>query len=119
MGEGSLSNKVTGSVREWGIDTSATRAKAGSVLFAIANFGTVEHEFLVVRSTYPAGQIPLGAGGRFDEGAPGIEVVDEISEWPADEARTLRVNLTAGTYELLCNLPGHYANGMHRSFVVE
>lgn len=118
-GPGVSANKVTGSVSEWRIDTSASRARPGSVLFAIANFGTIEHEFLVVRTAYGPGGIPVGDGGRFDERDPGIEVVDEIGEWPAGEARTLRVDLTPGTYELLCNLPGHYSNGMHHVFVVE
>ena len=28
------------------------------------------------------------------------------------------VNLAPGTYELVCNLPNHYADGMHQELVV-
>jgi uncharacterized cupredoxin-like copper-binding protein len=28
------------------------------------------------------------------------------------------VNLDAGSYVFICNLPGHYAQGMHASFSV-
>ena len=113
------SNSITGSVSEWKVELSAARASAGDVRFAIANFGTMRHEFLVVRTTYGPGEIPIGSGNRFDEEGSGVSVVDEISEWPVNEAHVLTVNLPAGTYELLCNLPGHYANGMHRTLVVE
>jgi len=83
-----LSNKVTGSVREWDVEVSASRAKAGEVTFAIANFGSIQHEFLVTKT-------------------------------PVNEAKVLTLELEAGTYELLCNIEGHYANGMHHMFVVE
>jgi len=118
-GTSNTSNKITGSVSEWRIDVSATKAMSGEVTFAIANFGTIQHEFLVTRTSYEPGQIPLGTNNRFDEDLEGIDVIDEISEWPVNEARVLTVNLSAGTYELLCNIPGHYANGMHRTLIVE
>ena len=114
-----LSNKVTGSVREWDVEVSASRAKAGEVTFAIANFGTIQHEFLVTKTSFEPGKIPLGVNNRFDEELEGIEVVDEIPEWPVNEAKVLTLELEAGTYELLCNIEGHYANGMHHMFVVE
>lgn len=113
------SNKVVGQVFEWGVEVSANKAKPGDVIFAMANYGTVQHEFLVVKTTFEPGAIPLGVDNRIDEGRDGIEVVDEIKEWPVNEAKVLAVNLTPGTYELLCNIAGHYANGMHHAFTVE
>ena len=113
------SNKVSGSVGEWFVRVDATSAEAGEVTFAIANFGSIAHEFLVAKTTYEPGKIPVGANNRFDEEDPGIEVVDEIKEWPVDEAKVLKVDLEPGTYELLCNIEGHYANGMHTTFIVE
>ncbi len=112
------SNKITGVVREWSVEVSASRAEEGEVVFAVANFGTVAHEFLVAKTTYEPGKIPVGANNRFDEKDPGIEVIDEIKEWPVNEARVLTLGLEPGTYELLCNIEGHYANGMYRSFEV-
>jgi uncharacterized cupredoxin-like copper-binding protein len=114
-----VANKITGSVGEWFVRVDAQRAEAGEVVFAIANFGVMYHEFLVARTDYEPGEIPLGENNRFDEEDKGIEVVDEIAEWPANEAKVLKVELEAGTYELLCNIAGHYANGMHTTFIVE
>ena len=114
-----VSNKITGSVHEWKVSVSAGRAQAGDVEFAIANFGTIQHEFLVVKTDIKDGKIPLGADNRFSEEGEGILVVDEISEWSVDEAKVLKVTLDPGNYQLLCNIEGHYANGMHTTFVVD
>lgn len=109
---------MTNSYRLASSEVSAGKAKAGKVVFAIANFGTMAHEFLVTKTTYGPGEIPVGANNRFDEEDPGITVIDEIKEWPVNEANVLTLDLEPGTYELLCNIEGHYANGMHHSFEV-
>jgi len=113
-----VSNKITGSVQEWKVNVSAQTAEAGEVEFAIANFGTIQHEFLVTKTSYEPGQIPVGSEGKFDEEDKGVSVVDEISEWPVNEAKVLSVKLEVGTYELLCNIPGHYTAGMHTTLTV-
>ena len=112
------SNKITGSVREWAVDVNAQKAEAGEVIFAMANFGSIPHEFLVAKTSYEPGMIPLGANNRFDEEDSGITVVDEIPEWSMNDAKVLKVTLEEGMYELLCNIAGHYGAGMHTSFEV-
>ena len=111
-------NKITGSVGEWHVDVSAGKAVAGDVRFAITNYGTIAHEFLVTKTTFPPGKIPLGENNRFDEELEGIEVIDEIPEWEVNNTGMLKVELEPGMYELLCNIEGHYAAGMHTSFEV-
>lgn len=111
-------NKITGSVYEWGIDVSAQKATEGEVIFAIANFGTIAHEFIVVKTDYEVGKIPLGDNNRFDEEGEGVEAIDEIKEFPVNTSEVLTVNLEAGNYQLLCNIAGHYANGMYSAFTV-
>ena len=113
-----VSNKITGSVQEWKVNVSAQTAEAGEVIFAMANYGSIQHEFLVTKTSYDPGKIPIGTNNRFDEEDKGLSVVDEIPEWAVNESKVLKINLEAGTYELLCNLEGHYANGMHTTFMV-
>ena len=113
-----VSNKITGTVEEWKVNVSAQSAEAGEVIFAIANYGSIQHEFLVTKTSYEPGKIPIGSDNRFDEEDKGLSVADEIPEWAVNESKVLKVNLEAGTYELLCNIAGHYANGMHTSFTV-
>jgi uncharacterized cupredoxin-like copper-binding protein len=114
-----VSNKVTGNVHEWGIDLSAQKATEGEVIFAIANFGSIAHEFIVVKTDYEVGKIPLGENNRFDEEGEGVEAIDEIKEFPVNTSEVLTVNLEAGNYQLLCNIAAHYANGMYAAFIVE
>lgn len=113
-----IANKITGSVSEWAVEVSAGKAEAGEVTFAIANFGSIKHEFLVAKTSYEPGKIPVGENNRFDEEDPGITVVDEIKEWSPNEAKVLRLSLEPGQYELLCNIEAHYANGMWHAFEV-
>lgn len=114
-----VSNKITGSVYEWAVDVSATHANEGEVTFAITNFGSIEHEFLVVKTDYEPGKIPLGEDDRFSEEMEGIEVIDEIPEWEVNKTEMLSLDLAAGNYQLLCNISGHYEAGMFTSLVVE
>lgn len=113
-----VSNKITGNVYEWGVELSAGKAKAGEVTFAIANFGTIAHEFIVVKTDFKLSEIPLGDNNRFDEEGEGVEAVDEIAEFEVDTAHVLKVNLEPGSYQLLCNIAGHYKNGMYAALEV-
>lgn len=115
---GDVSNDVTGSVKEWSVDVDASGALSGEVTFSISNTGSIQHEFLVAKTTYDPGKIPIGENNRFDEDDPGIDVIDEIKEWPPGETKVLTVSLAPGQYELLCNIESHYGAGMWTSFTV-
>ena len=119
MSEGSATegNFVNGVVKEWNVSVKPNTATAGEVKFTIKNEGTIGHEFLVVKTDILDGQIQLD-GDHFSEPSPGLEVIDEIGEFPAGSTELLVLSLEAGNYQLVCNLPGHYAAGMHTSFVV-
>lgn len=111
------SNNITGSLKEWTVETDATTAKAGEVVFTVTNNGTVGHEFLVVKTDIAPGAIPLD-GDHFAEPTDGLEVIDEIGEFAEGTTETLTLNLDPGTYQLVCNLPDHYSAGMHMAFTV-
>ena len=110
-------NFISGKVEEWKVSVAPNTATAGEVKFTIENAGTIGHEFLVVKTDILDGKITLD-GDHFSEPSPGLEVIDEIGEFPAGTTELLVLSLDAGNYQLVCNLPGHYAAGMHASFVV-
>ena len=114
---GQSANDITGSLEEWSVSVDTTSAFAGDVSFTIANRGTIGHEFLIVKTDIAPGEIPLD-GDHFPEDADGIEVIDEIGEYPAGTTETLEVTLAPGSYQLVCNLPDHYGNGMFTGFEV-
>jgi uncharacterized cupredoxin-like copper-binding protein len=111
------SNDITGSVLEWEVNVDAEAAEAGTVDFTITNDGTIGHEFLIVKTDIPPGEIPV-EGDHFPEDASGIEVIDEIGEFKKGTTEQLTVTLEPGSYQLVCNLPDHYGNGMFLGFEV-
>jgi uncharacterized cupredoxin-like copper-binding protein len=110
-------NFVSGTLQEWKVSVSPNTATAGEVKFTMSNNGTIGHEFLVVKTDILDGKIPLD-GDHFAEPSPGLEVIDEIGEFKPGTTELLVLTLEPGNYQLVCNLPGHYAAGMHTTFVV-
>ena len=99
-------------VDEFSVFPGTQGAPAGKVRFVVTNIGTVEHEFVVVKTSKPAGN--LLKGKEADE----TGAVGEIDGVPAGQARTLNLVLKRGHYALLCNLPGHYKTGQFADFYV-
>lgn len=116
--ESSGSSSVTGEVKEWEVAVDKDSVPAGEVTFTITNNGTMEHEFLVVKTDLADGEIPVD-GDHFSENLDSISVIDEIGEFAAGTTEALTVSLEPGNYQLLCNIPAHYSAGMHTAFVVE
>lgn len=87
-------------------------APKGKVKFIVTNTGTFKHEFVVLKTAKPAGN--LLKGNEADEAGN----VGEIGGIPAGQAKTLTLTLKKGHYALICNLPGHYAAGQFADFYV-
>jgi uncharacterized cupredoxin-like copper-binding protein len=93
-------------------------APAGEVTFDVTNDADQIHEFVVFKTDLAPDQLPTEEGGDVDEAGEGVELVDEIEDIEGGSTQSLTVNLDAGKYVLICNLPGHYAQGMHAGFSV-
>lgn len=114
------STLIIGSVKEWEVVVNQPTVPAGNTTFLISNKGVIAHEFLVVKTNFEDGKIPIDpTTNRFSEEGEGLEVIDEISEWDAGATESLTLTLKAGKYQLLCNIEAHYANGMHTPFTVQ
>ncbi len=97
---------------EWAVKSSAQQAKAGKVHFIATNSGSTEHEMIVIRTDKPASD--LGTGARISEkGSAG-----EIGEFGAGKVQSTTLTLKPGHYALICNIAGHYAQGMRTDFEV-
>lgn len=83
---------------------SATSISAGKVTFAIHNGGQLMHEMFVERAP-----IKLDGPGKPNEAA----TIGRLEDVKPGAGGRVTVNLRPGTYELFCNLPGHYAAGQH------
>ncbi|MFG2886381.1 sulfocyanin-like copper-binding protein [Streptomyces sp. NPDC048297] len=93
---------------------------AGRVTVRVVNAGTLTHEVIVLPlpAGRAAGERAIGSDGRVSEAGSlgeasrtcgagaGHGIVSGAAAWTT-------VTLRAGRYELLCNVPGHYAAGMY------
>ena len=99
-------------VDEFSVFPGTQGAPKGKVRFVVTNIGTLKHEFVVLKTAKPAGN--LLKGNEADESGN----VGEIGGIPAGQARTLTLKLSPGHYALICNLPGHYKTGQFADFYV-
>lgn len=104
---------------------SPTEVPAGKVSFVVSNLGWRTHELVVLplAAGVPAGKRPVGANGEVREDGSLGEAssscgADSGEGITSGSAEWITINLPAGRYELVCNLPNHYANGMRQAFVV-
>ena len=99
-------------VDEFSVFPATQGAPAGKVRFVVTNVGRGEHEFVVLKTSKPAGN--LLKGNEADESGN----VGEIGSVKAGQAKTLSLTLKPGHYSLICNLPGHYKTGQFADFYV-
>jgi len=127
-GDGGATVDIT--LREFSVGASSASVESGEVTFDATNEGPDDvHELVVVRITGDADitSLPTGENGEVDEAGAGIEVVDEIEEFPVGESASMTVELEAGSYALICNvvqeepdgtIEAHFAEGMRTPFTV-
>jgi hypothetical protein len=99
-------------VDEFSVFPGTQGAPKGKVRFVVTNIGTIEHEFVVIKTNRPAGNLLKGNEAN-ETGAVG-----ELDGVKAGNARVLVLKLGRGHYALICNLPGHYKTGQFADFYV-
>ena len=109
---------IPATLTDFEIDLEETSAPAGPVTFDITNGGATVHEFEVLRTDTGADALPVDSG-VVQTSADGIEIVDEVEEIAPGTGASLSVDLPAGTYAVICNVSGHYEQGMFASFTAE
>jgi uncharacterized cupredoxin-like copper-binding protein len=120
---------VAVTLQEFAVSAQPATVPAGSVTFEVSNTGPDDvHEFVVIQTDLGATELPVDEDGAVLEDGGGMTVVDEIEDIPVDDTQALTVDLTAGSYVLICNilqeepdgtLEAHYAEGMRTGFTVE
>lgn len=104
---------VAVALSEFAMTPSVRAVSAGSVTFSVSNTGSVEHEFVILRTSAAADALPQKGAEASEAG-----LVDEIEGIKSGEAGSLNVDLASGHYVVICNLPDHYAAGMYADLTV-
>jgi uncharacterized cupredoxin-like copper-binding protein len=107
------------------LQAKPTTEPAGTVSLVVSNVGWRTHELVVLPLTAgaDAGQRVAGPGGKVSETGSVGEASSSCGSGAGDGLLSgtegwVTVTLAAGRYELLCNLPNHYADGMHQELTI-
>ncbi|TPM36770.1 hypothetical protein FJ958_00865 [Mesorhizobium sp. B2-3-5] len=102
-----------------GIKATPATVKAGKVSFRVKNSSKdTVHEMIVMNPADPGKPLPyVTVENRVDEDRAGDK--GEVSELDPGASGVLTVDLKAGRYVLVCNIPGHFAAGMWTEFIVK
>lgn len=111
----SLTGEGTGKM---GIAVDQSSVAAGRITFEVKNDATSEtHEMLVARVPTADAELPYDAANeRVVEGK--LKKLGEVSSVKPGGTKLLTLDLTPGTYKLLCNMKGHYMAGMATTITV-
>lgn len=106
---------MTVELGEYYIKVDKAEVPAGKVRFVAKNVGQMEHELIVLRTDLPADRLPYNEAEQKAEEEQAGEVLGEIEpeDLPPGKTAEMTLDLTAGHYVLLCNIPTHYKQGMH------
>ena len=110
---------VGASEQDFQIELDTDSVRSGSTTFTVDNAGPSVHEFVVFQTDLSPDALPVDETGNVDEEGEGVTHLDEIEDIGVGCAATLTLDLEAGNYVLICNLPGHYQAGMHAPLTVK
>lgn len=125
---GGTETTVAVTLQEFSVLPAQESAPAGSITFEVENTGPEDiHEFVVIKTDLAPDALPTAEDGSVDETGEGMEVIGEIEDLATGATETLKVDLDAGSYALICNIVEeeggdtlvHYQLGMRTGFTVE
>ena len=101
---------------EWSVTPSVADVREGKVAFDVRNDGTMAHQLLVIKNDLPPEMLPVANGSI---SLAQVNVVRSLETVAAGSTAELAFDATPGKYVLVCNVPGHYLQGMAAGFLVE
>jgi uncharacterized cupredoxin-like copper-binding protein len=109
-------HQVAATVDDYSVQLDQSQTQSGNVAFRIQNTGKVVHEFVILKSDRAHDALPTKGNEVEEDGTGGV--VDEVEDIEPGATAKLTANLKPGNYVLICNLPQHYALGMHAGLSV-
>lgn len=98
---------------EYSFDPPTVKEKAGKLTVTMKNAGKYVHEFVLLKTNAAANSLKV-TNGSVSEAAS----VGEISETKPGTTASHTFDLKPGSYVYVCNIPGHYGDGMRGTITV-
>ena len=106
--------KVTVDASEYAFAPETITAKPGKLEITLDNKGKIPHELVVLKTDEAPDALKV-SGGRVSEDAS----VGEVEEIDGGGSKSATVDVEAGKYVYVCNIPGHYGDGMRGQLTVK
>jgi len=114
-----VETSVDVSLTEFVVTPSVESVPAGTVTFNVSSDGAIFHNFLVIATDAAPDGLPLD-DTKFVVDEEQVDVVGRGADMlNSGETEEVTVDLEAGDYLLICNVPTHYGAGMAVAFTVE
>jgi uncharacterized cupredoxin-like copper-binding protein len=104
-------------LRDFELSVTPDTIAEGAVTLIASNDGPTTHEFELFSGAQDVDLDALPVENDVADTA-GLTLVDEIEDVTPGSTAELNVTLEPGTYAVVCNLPEHYALGMHATLKV-
>ena len=113
-------NNVNATVADFQITLDKASASAGVVAVHVSGKGPSQHEIVAFKTDLAPDALPINeAASKVDEANPAVEHFSpEAEKIDTGGLKSINLNLPAGKYVFICNVPGHYKLGMHAGFTV-
>jgi uncharacterized cupredoxin-like copper-binding protein len=96
---------------------SPNEVKSGTITFIVENHSkSLVHEMLLLQRP-ASGTLPYDAKAQRIIENKTVKLVD-TDDIQSNKSVTTTVRLRPGIYEMVCNQPGHFKQGMHATFTV-
>jgi hypothetical protein len=119
-GDGAAPGALHVELREWAVSgengEDLPEIDAGETTFEAHNEGQTPHELAIIKTDLDAADLPISRSAVDEDGAG--ELVGRIDAFAGGAVEEGTFNLDAGRYVLLCNIAGHYQQGMYASLTV-
>ncbi len=107
-------------LKEYSITPNVQSVPAGSVTLKVRNAGGADHEMVVLRTDLAPSALPVDSvKDKVNEEGAGVQSIGELEDIHPGDTPSKTFNLTPGKYVFVCNIPGHYRNGMVVAFQVK
>ena len=116
-GRSSTPRSVSVRLRDFNIAPAVASIGRGQVEFVVRNAGPSAHQFVVLRTDYDSRGLPVKAN-QVNEQVSHVQLSGQINEVGRGSEESLTLALRPGRYVFICNLPGHYEQGMAAGFTV-
>ncbi len=108
--------EIRADLREYSISLTSSTVRPGQVTFVARNAGGLAHSFVVVKTDLAADKLPVDGTAQQAKEDGKVGSLDNIDP---GKSQNLRIQLPAGHYAVICNVPTHYQLGMRTDLTVQ